>query len=258
MGVLNVTPDSFSDGGRWQDLHAAVDHGVQLFDEGAEIVDVGGESTRPGAAGVDADVEIARVIPVVERLVHRCPGRSVSVDTSKPEVAERALDAGATWINDVTGLENRAMIDLVARSGATVVVMHMRGRPRTMQQDTRYDDVIAEVAAFLRQRVHRAIDAGIEPERVLVDPGLGFGKGPLDNPRLIAAVPTFRALGHRVLIGASRKSFVGRLTGVEDPAQRVFGSVGAALAAAERGADVLRVHDVRATREALAVWSACR
>ncbi|MEQ1504109.1 MAG: dihydropteroate synthase [Myxococcota bacterium] len=258
MGIVNVTPDSFSDGGAWLDPAVAIDHALALSADGAAWIDVGGESTRPGAEPVDAAAELARVIPVIAGIARADARIVVSVDTSKVAVAERAIDAGATVINDVTGLEDPAMAALVARTGAQVVVMHMRGRPRTMQDDTAYADLVGEVTDGLRVRVARAVDAGVAPDAVLVDPGLGFGKDPADNPRLIAAIPQLRALGHRVVIGASRKLFVGRLTGRSSAADRVFGSVGAAIAAAERGADVVRVHDVRATRDALVVWAACR
>ena len=258
LGVVNVTPDSFSDGGRWLDPGAAVAHATTLLDEGADAVDVGGESTRPGSGGVSLDEELRRVIPVIRGILAARPGAVVSVDTSKAAVARAALDVGATWVNDVTGLGDPDMAGVCARAGANLVVMHLRGTPATMQDDTRYADLVGEVADQLRQRARQAEAAGVARERIVVDPGLGFGKDPLDNPALIAAVPRFKALGYPVMIGASRKGFVGRLTGVTQAADRVFGSVGAALAAAEAGADWLRVHDVRATREALVVFEACR
>jgi dihydropteroate synthase len=257
MGVLNVTPDSFSDGGRWLGA-AAVERGLGLFEDGADWVDVGGESTRPGAPPVDVEEESNRVVPVIAELARRCPGRTLSVDTSKPRVAAAALDAGATVVNDVTGLADDEMARVVAAAGASLVVMHMRGLPATMQRDTTYDDLLGEVGRFLAERAARAVAAGVRADRVWIDPGVGFGKAPADNPRLIQAVPTFKALGWPVVIGASRKSFIGRLTGVEAADARVAGSIGAAIAAAEAGADVLRVHDVRDTRHALLVWAACR
>jgi dihydropteroate synthase len=255
MGIVNVTPDSFSDGGRHATTAAAVEHGLRLVAEGAGWLDVGGESTRPGAEPVDAVTERARVVPVIEALAARA-GVPVAVDTSKASVAEAAIGAGARIVNDVTAFSDPAMAPLVARAGVEVVLMHHRGDPRTMQRDIRYDDLVGEVLGFLRDRVRAAIDAGVAPERVLVDPGVGFAKAPRDNPRLIAAVPRLAEIGHRVVVGASRKRFVGDLTGVADPAQRVHGSVGAALAAAALGADVLRVHDVAATVQALAVYRA--
>lgn len=258
MGVVNVTPDSFSDGGRWFAPDLAIDHGLRLLDEGADWLDVGGESTRPGAARVPAEEELRRILPVIRGLRAARPSAVLSIDTRKATVAAQAIEAGASVVNDVGALSDPEMARTCAAAGVTLVLMHMRGQPETMQRDTAYDDLVGEVAAFLAERSARAVAAGVAPERVVLDPGLGFGKDPLDNPRLIAAVPRFRALGHRVLIGASRKAFVGRLTGVSDPALRVYGSIGAALAAAAAGADLLRVHDVRATREALAVFAACR
>jgi dihydropteroate synthase len=257
MGVLNTTPDSFFDGGAYTDPHRAIEHGLQLLEEGADWLDVGGESTRPGAAAVPAEEELHRVIPVLEGIARQRPSAVLSVDTSKALVAERAIAAGATVINDVSALSDERMASLAARHGVTLVIMHMRGQPATMQQDTHYDDLVGEVAAYLAERAQRALRAGVPRERVVLDPGLGFGKRPEDNPRLIAAVPTFRALGFPVLVGASRKAFIGRLTGVQRAQDRLHGSVGAALAAARHGADILRVHDVRPTREALQVFLAC-
>lgn len=256
MGILNTTPDSFSDGGRFVDVRAAVAHGLALLDDGADLLDIGGESTRPGAAAVPADVEVERVRPVIEGILEARPGTQISIDTSKPIVAAEALEAGATWVNDVTALEHPDMAPLCAEAGCTVVVMHMRGTPRTMQQQTEYDDLVAEVEAYLLERVRRAVDAGVEPGRVVLDPGLGFAKASADNPRLLASVPRLRSHGHRVLIGASRKRFIGDLTGVGPAPDRVHGSVGAALAAASLGANVLRVHDVAATAQALTVFQA--
>lgn len=198
------------------------------------------------------------MIPVIAGIAKRRPGTILSVDTSKAAVAEQAIDAGATVVNDVTALRDPAMAGLVARTGVTLILMHMRGEPATMQRDTGYQDLVAEIRGFLAERAAVAEAGGVARDRILVDPGLGFGKDPLDNPRLVASTGTFRSLGYRVVVGASRKSFVGRLTGVTRPADRVYGSVGAALAAAAAGADVLRVHDVRATREALVVFDACR
>jgi dihydropteroate synthase len=258
MGVVNVTPDSFSDGGRLATPEAAVAHALRLLDEGADWLDIGGESTRPGAAPVPADEELHRVLPVVAGIVAARPDAIVSIDTSKAAVAERAIAAGARIVNDVSALGDPAMAAVVARAGSTLILMHRRGTPDTMQKDTRYDDLVGEVESFLRDRVDTAERAGVARRDIVVDPGIGFGKAWTDNPRLVAAVPRFRRLGYRVLVGASRKAFVGRLTGVEHAADRVFGSIGAALAAAEAGADVIRVHDVRATREALAVYLACR
>lgn len=257
VGVVNVTPDSFSDGGRWLDPEAAVAQGARLFDEGASWLDIGGESTRPGAAPVDEAEEIARVVPVIRGLRLARPEAVLSIDTRHTAVAAAALDAGATVVNDVAALAAPGMIDLCARAGCTVVLMHMRGTPRTMQADTSYQALIDEVSGFLTERIEAAVSGGIAAARIVVDPGLGFGKAPADNPRLIAAVPRFAALGHPVLIGASRKRFIGELTGVTDAGGRVHGSVGAALAASAHGAHFLRVHDVAATIQALRVFHAC-
>jgi dihydropteroate synthase len=258
MGIVNVTPDSFSDGGRTFEAERAVDHALRLADEGAEWVDVGGESTRPGAAPVSEQEELRRVIPVIEALRSRRPELSVSVDTSKARVAEAAVAAGARMVNDVTGLSDPRMAEVCARAGVEIVVMHMRGDPRTMQMNTRYDDLVGEVCAHLEARAAVAMAAGVAREQIVLDPGVGFAKDWADNPRLIAAVPRLRAIGFRVLIGASKKRFIGELIGVSDPDERVFGSVGAAVAAASLGADVIRVHDVRASREAWTVYAAIR
>ncbi|MEQ1568136.1 MAG: dihydropteroate synthase [Myxococcota bacterium] len=258
LGVVNVTPDSFSDGGRWSEPGPAIAHALALLDEGADAVDIGGESTRPGAAPVPEAEELRRVLPVIEGIARARPGALISIDTSKAAVARAAVEAGARWINDVTALSDPGIAEIAAATGATLVLMHARGTPLTMQRDTRYTDLVGEVCAMLADRAARAQAAGVPADRIVVDPGLGFGKAPLDNPSLVASVPELRALGYPVLIGASRKSFVGRLSGVERPEDRVFGSIGAALAAAEAGADWLRVHDVAATRQALLVFAACR
>jgi dihydropteroate synthase len=258
MGIVNVSPDTFSDGGRHDGPEAAIAHGLRLLDEGADWLDVGGESTRPGAAAVGPEEEARRVLPVIAGLHAARPDVPISIDTAKAEVAARALEAGASVVNDVTALSDPGMAAVCAQAGARVVLMHMRGTPRTMQADTTYGDLVAEVARFLAERADYAMANGIPAERLWVDPGVGFGKASADNPRLIAGIPRFRELGFPVVIGASRKRFVGELTGVREPSARVFGSVGAALAAAELGADVLRVHDVAATRQALVVWRAVR
>ena len=256
MGVLNLTPDSFSDGGRYLEPGPAVEHALRLCAEGADWIDVGGESTRPGARAVPVEEQLRRVVPVVRRL-SRETNAVISIDTTSAAVAARAIDAGARVVNDVSGLSDSELAPLVARSGVDLVVMHARGTPEVMQRDTAYADLVGEVVAHLALRVAAARDAGVPPERILVDPGLGFGKAPLDNPRLVAALPRLRATGHRVLIGGSRKAFVGQLTGVERASDRVCGSVGVALAAALLGAHVLRVHDVKATADALATFLAC-
>jgi dihydropteroate synthase len=256
MGIVNVTPDSFSDGGLFLGADDAVRHGARLVDEGADVLDVGGESTRPGAEPVDAEEELRRVIPVIEGLAKAVPETPVSVDTTKPEVARSALDAGARIVNDVTAGGDGAMFDAVGGSGAGVVLMHMLGDPRTMQDDPRYEDVVAEVHEYLRERIEAAVFAGIPEERVCIDPGIGFGKNVEHNLSLIRSIPALRTLGAAVLVGASRKRFIGTLTGTEEPSDRLEGSLAAAVLAASLGADVVRVHDVAATVRALKVADA--
>ncbi|TVQ89954.1 MAG: dihydropteroate synthase [Deltaproteobacteria bacterium] len=256
MGIVNLTPDSFSDGGRFVDPRAAIDHAHALIEQGADLLDLGAESTRPGADPVSPSEEIDRLIPVIEALRSEGTVVPISVDTTKAAVARIALEAGASWINDVSALHDPDMASVCAAAGCTLVLMHRRGTPKTMQRDTCYHDLIGEVSDFLADRVVRAAQAGIEPERVVLDPGVGFGKALGDNPTLIAMTPRLRATGHRVLIGASRKRFIGELTGVQEPSERVAGSIGAALAAAQLGADVVRVHDVGPTVQALRVYRA--
>jgi dihydropteroate synthase len=255
MGVVNVTPDSFSDGGENLDPDVAAATARRMRDEGAAIVDVGGESTRPGSTGVTAEEELNRVMPVLERLRGDVP---VSIDTSKAEVARRALELGAELVNDVTALRaDPALAEVVAEAGAYLCLMHMRGEPRTMQVDPRYDDVAAEVAAFLDERLHAAVAAGVPENRICLDPGIGFGKTVEHNLELLRRLDVLLALGRPVVIGFSRKSTLGRLLG--DPEARTgtaAASVGAAVAAFERGATILRVHDVREHVEALTVASA--
>lgn len=258
MGVLNVTPDSFYDGGSCLDPERAADRAGEMLAEGADWIDIGGESTRPGASPVTLEEELRRVIPAVRLVASRYPSAVISVDTTKASVAEAAIDAGAQVINDISGLSDDRMADLAACRGVTLVIMHMRGTPATMQQDTRYTDLVSEVSAHLAERAARARAAGIPADRIVLDPGIGFGKAMLDNPSLIAATPALRALGYKVLIGASRKSFIGKLTGRAQPSDRLYGSIGASLAAASLGADILRVHDIAATRDALRVFLACR
>jgi dihydropteroate synthase len=254
MAVVNVTPDSFSDGGVNFDTKAAVASARRMVEEGAAIVDVGGESTRPGAEWVPPDQELCRVVPVLERLA----GVPVSIDTSKAEVARRALELGAELVNDVTALRgDPELAGVVADSGAYLCLMHMLGEPRTMQDDPRYDDVAAEVAVFLEERLGVAVAAGIPEERIALDPGIGFGKTVEQNFELVRRLDVLLALGRPVVIGFSRKSSLGRLLGdPEATVGTVAASVGAAVAAYERGAAILRVHDVRETVEALTVAQA--
>ena len=256
MGILNVTPDSFSDGGEWFDGDAAVAHGRELVAQGAAILDVGGESTRPGADPVPVDEELARVVPVVAALA-RDGAAQVSVDTMKAAVAARALEAGATYVNDVTALRHDpGMAALVAAAGCDVCLMHMLGEPRTMQRDPRYGDVVGDVRAFLAERVEHALAAGVDPARIHVDPGIGFGKTLEHNLELLRRLDELATLGFPVVLGASRKSFLGRLTGREDPHDRVAATVATSVLGFERGARVFRVHDVAATADALAVAAA--
>ncbi|MDQ2631938.1 MAG: dihydropteroate synthase [Actinomycetota bacterium] len=254
MGVVNVTPDSFSDGGLYLDPGAAIAHGRELAAAGAEILDVGGESTRPGAEVVPEDEELRRVVPVIRGLADlEC---QISVDTSKARVAEAALDAGAEIVNDVTALRgDPEMAALCAERGATVVLMHMLGDPRTMQDDPRYDDVVAEVKAFLAERLEAAIAAGIAEERLWLDPGIGFGKTGAHNMELLRRLGELRELGRPLVIGTSRKSFIGKVDG-SAAGERLGGTIASSVLAAAEGADVLRVHDVAEMRQALAVATA--
>jgi dihydropteroate synthase len=256
MGVINVTPDSFSDGGLYLDRGAAVAHALELAGQGAAILDIGGESTRPRAEPVPEHEELRRVLPVIEGLVASGVRAQISVDTSKAAVAAAALAAGATLVNDVTALRgDPAMASVVAASGADCCLMHMLGEPRTMQDDPRYDDVVSEVKAFLEERIAFAIAAGIAQERILVDPGIGFGKTADHNLELIARVDELVALGRPVVVGTSRKSFLGHLTGRE-MGERVAGTIATNVLAYERGARVFRVHDVAPVHDALAVTAA--
>jgi len=259
MGIVNVTPDSFSDGGRWLDPDAAAGRTLELLDEGADLVDLGAESTRPGSVPVPAAEQWRRLGPVFERLAAARPGAVLSVDTRSAEVADRALAAGARVVNDVSALADPAMAGVAARSGAGLVLMHMRGTPETMQQDTAYPDVMREVAGLLAERLTAAEAAGVPREALAVDPGIGFGKSAAGSVELLARLAELRALGRPVLVGASRKSFLARLTGDEGPpAERVPASLGAAAIAVFEGASVLRVHDVAATVRVAALAAAAR
>ncbi len=252
MGVVNVTPDSFSDGGVFDDAQAAITHARRLAAEGAAIIDVGGESTRPGADPVPEQDELARVIGVIEGLA----GVQVSIDTMKARVAEAALDAGATYVNDVSAFRHDPeMAALVADRGVDCCLMHMLGEPRTMQQDPRYDDVVDDVRAFLEERLAAAVAAGIAEERVQLDPGIGFGKTLEHNLELLRRLDELAAIGRPIVVGTSRKSFLGRITG-RDVTERVPATVATTVIAYERGARVFRVHDVAATADALAVAAA--
>ncbi|MGH8677537.1 MAG: dihydropteroate synthase [Burkholderiales bacterium] len=253
MGVINVTPDSFSDGGQFVDLSHAVQHAKQLVDEGADILDIGGESTRPGSDPVLLEVERKRVLPVLERVVDL--GVAISIDTYKPGLMREVISAGASMINDIFGLRTPDALEAVADSDAAVCIMHMQGDPRTMQLAPHYDDVVAEVAQFLTTQAQIAMQRGIDRSRIVLDPGFGFGKTPRHNLALVRALPALAGKGFPLVAGLSRKSLLGKITG-KPAGQRVHESVAAALLAAQKGASILRVHDVAATRAALLVQQA--
>jgi dihydropteroate synthase len=254
MGIVNVTPDSFSDGGQHARTESAIRHAHSLIQEGAEIVDVGGESTRPGALAVSVQDELARVIPVIKSLLHS--GAAISVDTCKPEVMQAALDVGADIINDVTGMRDPAAQRLVARHGhCGVCIMHMQGEPRTMQVAPHYNDVVSDIKTVLLEQAHALEALGVQAERLSLDPGFGFGKTVEQNYQLLANLRFIAETGYPLVLGVSRKSMIGAVTG-QSVDQRLTGSITAALAGVLRGARILRVHDVRETRDALAVWHA--
>ena len=255
MGIVNVTPDSFSDGGAHDSTEAAVAHGLKLVQEGADLLDIGGESTRPGAAPVSIDEELRRVVPVIEQLAART-SVPISIDTFKPEVMRAAVAAGAGMINDIFGLRQDGALQAAADTGVPVVLMHMQGEPGHMQADPQYDDVVTEVHGFLVQRLFAAEMAGIAKKNLLIDLGFGFGKTTAHNITLLARSERFLELGVPMLAGLSRKRSLGELTGRESPAERVAASVAAHLIAVQRGARIVRVHDVAATVDALKVWQA--
>ncbi len=253
MGIINVTPDSFSDGGRFFDSALAAEHAARLIEEGADILDIGAESSRPGSQPVDTAEELRRLLPVLERVV--ALPVPVSVDTWKPEVMRHAIAAGAAMVNDIRALQSEGALDAVSGSDAAVCLMHMQGEPLTMQQAPRYADVVAEVRAFLNARAAAAMASGIARERILLDPGFGFGKTPEHNLELLRALPRLRESGFPLLAGLSRKGLFGKIVG-RDAAQRVHASAAGALLAVQRGASIVRVHDVAATRDSLLVLRA--
>ena len=255
MGIVNVTPDSFSDGGQHRDADAAIAHGLRLVAEGADLLDIGGESTRPGAVEVGVDEELARVIPVIEALARQV-AVPISIDSSKPEVMRAAVAAGAGMINDVFALRRDGALDAAAALGVPVVLMHMQGEPRSMQDAPAYDDVVADVHRFLAERIFACEMAGIARNRIVVDPGFGFGKTRDHNLQLLAQLRRLTELGAPVLAGLSRKKTLGDIAGRGDPRDRVHASVAAHLVAAQHGASIVRVHDVAATVDALKVWEA--
>ena len=254
MGIVNNTPDSFSGDGLGGDCARAIERGKAMLKAGAAIVDIGGESTRPGADSVSIELEKRRTIPVVEALSTAHPGK-VSIDTMKPEVAQAALLAGAVLVNDVAGLRDPRMIEVVVEHSAAVIIMHMLGDPKTMQVKPRYKDVVGEIISFLERRVAAAEQAGVSPRKIMVDPGIGFGKNLNHNIEIIARLREFKSIGKPVVIGVSRKSFIGRITGMP-PEERLEGSLAAAVLAVHHGADMVRVHDVPETVRALGVTSA--
>lgn len=258
MGIVNVTPDSFSDGGRFASVDAAVAQARRLAEEGADILDIGGESTRPGAEPVPLDVELKRVIPVLRAVRRELPRISISVDTHKAEVAEKALEIGADMVNDISALRFDArMARVVARAHVPVVLMHMQGTPKTMQKNPRYTDVIAEIIEFLRARVEWARDQGIHEDKMIVDPGIGFGKRPEHNVEILRHLDEFKRLDHPLLLGSSRKSFLGTLTR-RPPEERLEETIASVVVGVLKGAEIVRVHDVGPVKHALAVADAIR
>jgi len=255
MGVLNVTPDSFSDGGQYLDTERAVEHGVKMAADGAAIIDVGGESTRPGSGGVSVDEQIKRVVPVIEGLCEKTEV-PISIDSYNVEVASAALEAGAGIINDITALGDERMGELAAEQGVPVVLMHMQGAPATMQVEPKYEDVVGEVLEFLVGRAKRAQRLGIAKEKIFIDPGIGFGKTLEHNLLLLRNIDKFVDSGYRVLVGTSRKSFIGKLTGKEKPAKRIFGTAATVALCAAAGVSIVRVHDVAEMIDATRVVNA--
>jgi dihydropteroate synthase len=255
MGIVNVTPDSFSDGGRFFGSVYAVRHAQQLLADGADVIDVGGESTRPGSDPVDAEEEMRRVLPVIRRLVDEHPGVAISIDTRKAVVAAAALSEGAAIVNDVSAGRDPEMFDVVRRAGAAIVLMHMKCEPKTMQDAPVYEDVVGEVHAFLRERVEAAAFAGIEADRIAIDPGIGFGKDLTDNLELLRRVDALLDLARPVLVGPSRKRFIGAILDLPED-ERAEGTVGAVAWAVVRGAHIVRVHDVREVTRAVRVIDA--
>jgi dihydropteroate synthase len=262
MGIVNVTPDSFSDGGKFFDPSRAVEHALQLVAEGADILDIGGESTRPNATPVAEEEELRRVLPVIQALVRRSSATSpvvISIDTMKPTVARAAVEAGACIINDVAAnREDRAMWQVVRETGAAYVLMHIQGTPQTMQQQPHYADVVSEVGEFFRARLNALQECGVDADRIILDPGLGFGKTTEHNLELLAGLAQFRTCARPLLVGASRKAFIGKVSGAGESSERLAGSLACACDAVAQGAQIIRTHDVAATRQALRLTEAIR
>ena len=255
LGIVNVTPDSFSDGGETPNAELAIERAILLREQGADILDIGGESTRPGAESVSIDVELSRVIPVIKALAEK--GMCVSVDTRKAPVMAAAIHAGASIVNDVTALEgDPKSLSVIAASNASVILMHMQGQPKSMQKRPFYKDIVAEVGAYLESRIKACERAGVDKGRIAIDPGIGFGKTQKHNIMLLKKLAAFTALGSPLVLGVSRKNFIGEISKEKDPAKRLAGSLSAGLAGLARGVSILRVHNVRETRQALDVWQA--
>ena len=256
MGILNITPDSFFDGGEYKTVEEAVERAMEMIDEGAKIIDVGGESTRPGSKGVSIEEELNRVIPVIETIKNRCDV-NISIDTKKVEVAKKAIEVGAGMVNDVSGLTNPEMVKLVSEFGVYVVIMHMQGTPVDMQEKPQYGDVVNEIKNWLNERVENAINNGIERERILIDPGIGFGKTLEHNLEILKRINEFVGIAGGVMVGASRKSFIEHLSGAE-PEERMGGSLSAAVVSALSGVNIVRVHDVKESKQAIDLVNAIR
>ena len=245
MGILNVTPDSFSDGGRYLDANRAIDHAYQMIEDGADIIDIGGESSRPGALPVSTDEELTRVLPVIDALA-KGTDAFISIDTYKPPVARKALQAGAHIVNDITALGDADMAGVVAGMGAGLILMHMKGVPRTMQHSPVYQDLIPEILTFLRNRIDKAQAEGVCPDRIMIDPGIGFGKAAEHNLEILRSLDAFRSLDKPILIGTSRKAFIGKILNLPNPDDRLEGTAATVAWAIAHGADVVRIHDVKA------------
>ncbi|HWL10872.1 MAG TPA: dihydropteroate synthase [Planctomicrobium sp.] len=257
MGIVNVTPDSFSDGGRWTSVSAAVEHALELVEQGADVLDIGGESTRPGADSVDELEELRRVVPVIEQLAGRTTV-PISIDTMKSAVAREALAAGSVIVNDVSGLTSDAgMVDVCAGSDCGVILMHMQGTPKTMQLNPRYEDAVVEIGSYLNDRVESLVAVGLDRQRLMIDPGVGFGKTAQHNLELLSHIAELRQSGRPVLIGHSRKGFLKKLVGREVD-ERLAGTIGVSIALAEQHVDMLRVHDVAAVKDSLMAWKTVR
>jgi len=257
MGILNVSPDSFYDGGKYVKPKNAVDRAWEIFEEGGDILDIGGESSRPGSEPVSVKEELRRVMPVLRALSHDFP-LPISIDTYKPEVAERAIELGVSIINDIYGMRNQRMREIAANYGVEVIVMHMKGEPKTMQKNPIYENVVNEINQFFQERIKELREAGVKKHKIILDPGIGFGKKLEHNLQIIANLKKFRIHGCRLMLGPSRKSFVGSILNKQNPEDRLYGTLGSVAVAVEEGVDILRVHDIRETKEMIEVMEAIR